>query len=114
MLDVTQITKVALRILDMRDCEVWRQNNARTRAGFTFKGKKGVPDIIGYHRKTGVFVACEVKTARDRLSLDQYDLLCGIKRAGGIAVLAIEDSKGNVILVDPVEAVKDRPGLLKY
>jgi hypothetical protein len=54
-----QITKAALKELDLRGAEVWRNNNLAVR-GRTFVGRKGVPDIIGFVRATGVFVLCEV------------------------------------------------------
>lgn len=100
-----QINKIAIRELDRRGVEAWQQNNARTVRGHTFKGRRGVSDILGYNRKTGVIVATEVKTLDDIMSHDQFIFLTGVKLAGGVALVAIESKRtGNVELIDISEA----------
>lgn len=43
---------------------------------------KGVPDIIGFNKRTGALVAIEVKLPGDRFSADQTDMLESMRRAG--------------------------------
>lgn len=99
-----QITRIALQELDRRGAHAWPQNNARTRAGYVFRGLKGVSDILGYYRQTGVIVVCEVKTINDRLSDVQITFLSGVARSGGQALIATEDkTTGNVVLMSFVD-----------
>lgn len=86
------LTKHALRILDLKGFHVWRQNNA----GVYDPGKKvfransatpGISDIIGFHRQTGQFIACEIKAGKDRLSPEQTIFLERVKRCGGISMV---------------------------
>ena len=105
-LTTSQITKIALMMLFARGCSVWRQNNLAA-VGRKFTGMYGVPDIIGFHKKTGVFVGCEIKAKRDRLSEHQKHFLGSLLKAGGLALLAVEDVRGNVILRDYAEELKN-------
>ena len=50
--------------------------------------RKGVSDIIGYQKKTGRFVAVEVKWGKDKLSTEQRQFLDQMIRAGGIGIEA--------------------------
>lgn len=100
------IGRHAAILLRMRRCEVWRQNNLAA-AGRTFIGRRGVPDWIGFHLDTGVFVGCEVKAKGDKLSPWQKDLLGSLLKAGGLAFLAVEDSRGNVVLKDYADELKN-------
>jgi hypothetical protein len=95
-----QIRKIALQLLNFRNCEVWPQNNVRAVKGRSFIGRKGVPDIIGFHRKTGVAVYVDVKTVNDKLSSDQIELMTAATNAGCIVAVATESKSGNVVLVD--------------
>lgn len=87
-------------MLESRGCECWVQHNVRTVKGRTFKGKRGVPDILGFHRKTGHMVLAEVKTWNDVLSDQQALLLLTAANAGCITLIAHEDEKGNVVLTE--------------
>lgn len=87
----------AIKELTWRGYDVWIQNNIAVRKR-KFIGRLGVSDIIGI-TKDGRWVACEVKTAGDRLSDDQITFLNDIKTAGGIAYLAVDDN-GRVELVE--------------
>lgn len=51
-------------------------------------GVKGVSDVLGYSRKTGQFIAIEVKIGNDRLSEEQMNFLKSIKSSGGQAYVA--------------------------
>lgn len=86
----------ALKELEWRGVDAWRQNNIAVRRR-TFIGRYGVSDIMGFCKRTGRIVAVEVKTANDRLSDDQIKFLNDIKTAGGIAYLAV-DNGGRVEL----------------
>lgn len=85
-----EITKSALTELKLRGANVWQQNNLAVR-GRKFIGRKGVPDIIGFVNKTGLFVACEVKTIDDVFSDDQIVFMNEIKKAGGTALIATQE-----------------------
>ena len=64
----------------------WRQNNIAI-PNRRFIGLKGVPDIIGFHKTTGMFLAIEIKRGRDKMSKAQKEFfsiaenskcLCGV------------------------------------
>lgn len=88
------LTKAILRHLSLFGYNVWRQNNGGVFDPKTGKfrrnplHKKGVPDVIGYHRKTGRFICVEVKTGKDRLSPYQEQFLQEAAEAGCIAFVA--------------------------
>lgn len=96
MLTASQITTKAIEILESRMCLVWRQNNLAVR-GRKFIGMKGLSDIIGFQKFTGVAVFCEVKAVGDKLSDDQILFLNGAKAAGCFCFLATEED-GKFIL----------------
>lgn len=85
------LTKHVIKLLDLKGFNVWRQNN-----GAVYDEKKkcfrknsatpGISDIIGYHRKTGQFIACEIKAGKDKLSEDQRLFLERVNRSGGIGI----------------------------
>ncbi len=95
-LTVSHITTAALQILESRFCFVWRQNNLAVR-GRTFTGLKGVPDIIGFQKFTGVAVYCEVKTVNDKMSQYQIDFMNKAKTSGCHCLIAT-DVNGEVTL----------------
>lgn len=98
--DITagQITKVAMGILESRNCLVWRSNNLPV-PGRRFTGLKGVPDICGFHRNTGIAVYCEVKTINDRFSEYQIYFMTKAKKAGCITLVATEEN-GKIVIND--------------
>jgi ribosomal protein S20 len=51
-------------------------------------GKKGVADVIGFHRKSGKWVAVEIKINNDELRPEQKDFINSINDASGIAFVA--------------------------
>jgi hypothetical protein len=85
-LSASNLTKMMLEYLKDNGNEVWRNNNLAVR-GRAFIGRKGVPDIIGYSKKYGHFVCCEIKAIADRLSADQMVFLEELSMAGGTAML---------------------------
>jgi hypothetical protein len=93
------LTKNVLRVLDLRGFYCWRQNNG---AVYDEKNKcyrknsqhlKGVPDIIGFNRKTALFVCVEIKAGSDQLSASQKEFLTIVSRANGLqfVVRTVED-----------------------
>ena len=77
----SELTKWAIAILDLRHSTVWRNNNLAVK-GRKFIGRKGVPDVIGWDRRDGRAVWCEIKTKNDRLSEDQIRFLDEANKAG--------------------------------
>jgi hypothetical protein len=65
-----ELTSAVLQLLHLYNFEAWRQNNLAVR-GRKFVGRKGVPDVIGFHRNTGEFIGVEVKAGKDRMSEHQ-------------------------------------------
>jgi Holliday junction resolvase len=82
----SELTKMMLDYLKDNGNEVWRNNNLAVR-GRAFIGRRGVPDIIGYNKKYGYFVAVEVKAIGDRASTNQLLFLEQLSMAGGCAML---------------------------
>lgn len=68
--------------------------------GRSFIGKRGLSDILGFNKHTGIILLCEVKTINDELSDDQKILLCQVKIAGGMALVATDDGKGGIKIID--------------
>ena len=50
--------------------------------------KKGIPDVIGFHRKTGIFIGIEVKVGKDKESLHQTMMLKEIIDSGAFGFVA--------------------------
>ena len=82
----SDLTKMMLDYLKERGNDVWRNNNLAVK-GRLFIGRKGVPDIIGYGKKYGQFIGCEVKAIGDRVSPEQMSFLINLAMAGGIAMI---------------------------
>ncbi|MFC6223931.1 VRR-NUC domain-containing protein [Hymenobacter artigasi] len=61
------------------DAQCWRVNP---------QGIRGVPDIIGFRNRDGLFIGVEVKAGRDQLRLHQKQFLDELKGAGGLAFVA--------------------------
>lgn len=86
------LTKTALRVLTLNGYHVWRQNNAavydpKQKVFRKNSATPGISDILGYCRKTGRIVACEIKVGKDRLSVEQTRFLEGVQASGGLAVV---------------------------
>jgi hypothetical protein len=93
----SELTKMMLEYLKDNGNEVWRNNNLAVR-GRAFIGRKGVPDIIGYSKKYGHFVCCEIKAIGDRLSSDQMVFLEQLAMAGGTAMLCQQIRDESIIV----------------
>lgn len=83
-----EIRESAIKELTWRGHDVWIQNNIAVRKR-KFIGRLGVSDVIGIS-KDGRWVACEVKTIGDRLSDEQITFLNNVKKAGGLAFIALQ------------------------
>jgi len=93
----SELTKMMIDHLSSKGLEVWRNNNLAVK-GRTFIGRKGVPDIIGYDKKYGQFVACEIKKLGDRISPDQLVFLTNLGIAGGLSMLCSQTSDETIKL----------------
>lgn len=73
---------------------MWWQNttgiydNKINRYRFNPQGHRGVPDIIGFRKRDGLFIGIEVKAGRDQLRPEQKQFLDELKAAGGLAFVA--------------------------
>lgn len=94
-----QIRDKAIILLESRGVDCWKQNNLAVK-GRKFIGRKGLPDVCGFMKATGLFVGCEIKTVNDRLSNDQIVFLSLLSISGGLALIAKQDDMGIVILED--------------
>lgn len=93
----SELTKLMIDHLSSKGLEVWRNNNLAVK-GRAFIGRKGVPDIIGYDKKYGQFVACEIKKLGDRISPDQLLFLTNLGIAGGLSMLCSQVSDETIKL----------------
>lgn len=88
-----QATRQILDYLNSAGFIAWRNNNNAVwdekkqvfRAGNTMKG---VADIIGIEKKTGRFLAVEVKVGKDKPTPEQTRFISDIEKAGGLACFA--------------------------
>ena len=96
-ISASDLTKMMMDYLKDNGCEVWRNNNLAVR-GRAFIGRKGVPDIIGYSKKYGHFICCEIKAIGDRLSSDQMVFLEQLAMAGGTAMLCQQIRDESIIV----------------
>lgn len=104
-LSASEITQTAIKLIQARNCYVWRQVNTsvRRRKGIV---KKGVSDVLFFNRSTGLFGACEVKKLGDVLSDDQILFLTQVQISGAIALVATQ-VKDRAELIDFKEYFKD-------
>lgn len=93
----SELTKMMIDYLNSKGMEVWRNNNLAVK-GRAFIGRKGVPDIIGYDRKHGQFVGCEIKKLGDRISPEQFSFLTHLGMTGGASMLCSQISNETIIL----------------
>ena len=87
------ITGAILAFLTHHDYTVWRQNNtgiydvakARWRVP---QSCLGLPGIIGFRNRDGLFIGVEVRASREQLCDDQRTFLNELKAAQGLAFVA--------------------------
>ncbi len=89
-----EITAAILAYLDHHGYCAWRQPNRGEYDPTTGKwrrhpnARRGVPDIIGFRRRDGIFIGVEVKAGSDRLRPEQKQFLDQLKAAGGLPFIA--------------------------
>ena len=93
----SDLTKMMIDYLKTRGNDVWRNNNLAVK-GRSFIGRKGVPDVIGYSKKYGQFIACEVKAIGDRVSPEQMSFLTNLSIAGGVAMICQQIRDESIIV----------------
>lgn len=94
-LTASDITNEVIARFTANGWTVWRQGNltyGRRKNIVT----KGVPDIVGFTERA-LWVACEVKTKRDKFSDDQIKFLRNLQKCGGMAYWATEEN-GKVVI----------------
>ncbi len=87
------LTKSIVAHLNVSGWKAWRQNNTAVYdkdKGYyrAFQGLRGVPDIIGFHRKTGIGCYVEVKAGKDRLGADQKQFIEIAESSGCLVIVA--------------------------
>ena len=93
------LTKAVITWLSYNGWKVWRYNNIGVwdaKKGVHRKSKmtlKGVPDVIGFHKTTGIFGGFEIKVGKDRLSQEQSQFLYELKQSKGIGIVVSNDLK---------------------
>ena len=81
MTKTNSLTKSCTDLLNASGFVVWRNNNGGVydaKIGKYRKNrthKQGVPDIIGYQKKTGKSFWCEIKTGTDKISPEQENFI---------------------------------------
>lgn len=94
-MSANSLTEAIIKYLCLNGWKAWRQNNAGV---YDQKIKryrkppktaiKGVPDVIGFNKKSGVFIGVEVKIGKDKLSVEQRYFLEELNVSGGIGIVA--------------------------
>jgi hypothetical protein len=87
-----QTTKAVIALLSGIGYIVWRNNttgiwDAKKQVFRKHHGRVGIPDVIGYQKKTGRFIAVEIKAGKDKLSPEQDFFIKEVNRFGGIAMV---------------------------
>lgn len=82
-----QITKHVIEELTWKGFHVWRQNQVPVR-GRGFIGQKGLPDVVGFCKKSGKALYAEIKGEGDSLSEVQIEFMTKAKEAGCIVMIA--------------------------
>lgn len=90
-----QITASAITELQYCGFDCWPENNIAVRRR-QFTGRLGKPDIIGYHKKGGQFLGCEVKTIDDTFSPEQIGFLTQLDISKGFAFVAYQNKSGQL------------------
>lgn len=63
-------------------------------------GVEGYPDLTGWRRSDGRFIAIEVKTGRGRATKEQMHFLEQVRQAGGLAGIARNHEEAKQIILE--------------
>lgn len=87
-LTASELTKWAKMYFQVRGYRINRVNNipVRRRKGTI---EKGWADLQGY-TSSGIYVACEIKTIKDKLSVEQIERLRDVITCGGLAYICTQ------------------------
>ena len=87
------LTDYAVRVFTQAGFLCWRENTTGlwdVQAQVFRKSRhnlRGKSDVLGFHKTTGRFLACEIKVGADRLSVHQKEFLQSVQEAGGLALV---------------------------
>lgn len=106
MTQTNNTTKAILSYLSLNGWIVWRLNNIAVK-NRKFTGRRGVPDIVGFRKATkcitiqdhqdeinnhkidsGKFIGIEIKTGKDKLSIDQLEFGKDLTQNNGCYLVA--------------------------
>ena len=91
--NANELTAYAVKVFRQAGFFCWRENNNAVWDEKVQAYRKnpnaliGKPDVMGFHRKTGQFLACEIKAGTDRVSAAQEAFLLEVRKAGGLALV---------------------------
>ena len=103
--DTNSLTRACIDLLNMSGYKVWRNGNhavySKKQGSFlkpSYGSLNGVPDIIGYQKKTGLFIGVEIKTGTDKMSKEQnlFCSECELHHANYIIVRELKDLKSYI------------------
>ncbi len=92
--NTNSLTKAIVRYLNLNGFSCWKNYNGAvfSRKRDTYlknpMNKLGVSDIIGFHKRTGLFIAVEVKVGADKPTREQALFIEDVAKAGGMAFIA--------------------------
>lgn len=89
-----EIAKGVIKVMTERGFSCWRNNNIAV-PGRKFIGRKGVSDIAGFNKSTGLALYVEVKAHGDIIREEQQDFLMEVAESGGLSFVAQGDKFGN-------------------
>lgn len=89
-----EIAKEVIKVMTERGFSCWRNNNIAV-PGRKFIGRKGVSDIAGFNKSTGLAMYVEVKAWGDKLSDDQVKFFSEVMLSGAVALVAYGDKYGS-------------------
>lgn len=94
-----------LQLLKLRGVTAWRTNNVgvydpNRKCHRTFKGRKGISDVLGILPPGGRLLAVECKRPGGKATRDQIAFLSEVRAAGGVAVVVDDVVQLDELLTD--------------
>lgn len=93
-MSANSLTQAIVTYLNSNGWKVWRSGNHAVysvkRQAFMKNPQKlnGIPDILGYCRKTSRMIAIEIKYGKDRITPEQERFLHELNKSGGVGIVA--------------------------